>query len=193
MTTETSAPIWPASGDGIEQNAFEAWAKSQGMNMSKHPLHWLFLDGSTYAARQGWSAGLLHATTRALGPWNNFCGDLPPYDHALRSVFESGIQYAVNLLAKELGDPDYTPCDGTEEFDGDLGGTLMNIVSASLPVDADGERMFPRDVHAAIFHRDEMASAAQHLLEVGEFTRTDDTESAVRRLRAAVDRREDGA
>lgn len=79
-------------------------------------------------------------------PWADFNGELPDYDHPLRCVYESGIQYAVNLLAKELEVTDYTPCDGTEEFDGDLGGTMMNIVCASLPQWADGERMFPSDV-----------------------------------------------
>lgn len=43
---------------GGEQPAFEAWAKSQGYDMSEHPLHWLFLDPKTYAARQGWKGAL---------------------------------------------------------------------------------------------------------------------------------------
>lgn len=39
-----------------EQKAFEAWAKSQGLSMEQHPLHYLFLDPKTDAARDGWNA-----------------------------------------------------------------------------------------------------------------------------------------
>lgn len=40
--------------DGKEQNAFEAWAKGRRMDMDVHPLHWLFLNAKTNAARSGW-------------------------------------------------------------------------------------------------------------------------------------------
>jgi hypothetical protein len=85
-----------------------------------------------------------------LSPWQDFHGDLPDYDHPVRCVFESGIQYAVELLAKELKVDDWQPCDGTEEFDGDLGGTLMNIVLAAMPKDEHGDPMWPQDVRAAL-------------------------------------------
>ena len=48
----------PSSNDGLEQEAFEAFAKADKMEMQTHPLHWLFLDPKTYAARQGWKAAL---------------------------------------------------------------------------------------------------------------------------------------
>jgi len=92
-----------------------------------------------------------HAAMKALTePFKDFHGDLPDYDHPMRCVFESGIQYAVELLAKELGVEHWEVCDGTEEFDGDLGGTMVNIVCVSLPEDEHGDRMFPRDVHNAL-------------------------------------------
>ncbi|NDM57334.1 hypothetical protein, partial [Klebsiella pneumoniae] len=47
--------------DSKEQNAFEEWASKEGMNMERHPLHWLFLDAKTYSARQGWKAALKYA------------------------------------------------------------------------------------------------------------------------------------
>lgn len=90
------------------------------------------------------------AVREAAKPWADYHGDLPDYDHPLRPVFESGIQYAVELLAKQLGVADWTPCDGTEEFDGDLGGTLMNIVLAAMPEDAHGDPIWPRDLPAAL-------------------------------------------
>ena len=65
-----------------------------------------------------------------VAPWADFHGELPDYDHPLRCVFESGVQYAVELLAKELDVTDWQICEGTEEFDGDLGGTLMNSAPA---------------------------------------------------------------
>lgn len=83
---------------------------------------------------------------RLVEPWSSFHGELPEYDHPLRCVYESGIQYAVELLAKELGVAEWDVCDGTEEFDGDLGGTMMNIVCEALPKDKHGDRMWPSQV-----------------------------------------------
>jgi hypothetical protein len=48
----------PAVCDGKEQYAFEAWAKSQNFDMDEHPLHYLFLDAKTDAARQAWKAAI---------------------------------------------------------------------------------------------------------------------------------------
>jgi hypothetical protein len=48
----------PSICDGKEQDAFEQWAKVEQYDLSTHPLHWLFLDAKTYAARQGWKAAL---------------------------------------------------------------------------------------------------------------------------------------
>jgi len=38
--------------------AFERWAAAQRYEMQTHPLHWLFLNERTNAARQGWKAAL---------------------------------------------------------------------------------------------------------------------------------------
>lgn len=54
----------PKRCDGIEQPAFEEWARAQGYDMTEHPLHYLFLDAKTDAARQGRAAGLKHASDR---------------------------------------------------------------------------------------------------------------------------------
>lgn len=94
------------------------------------------------------TAGVSDAIRELTTPWANFHGDLPDYDHPLRCVFESGIQYAVELLAKELGVEHYTPCDGTEEFDGDLGGTLINIVAAAGSTDENEDYLHPRVLRA---------------------------------------------
>lgn len=48
----------PSVCDGKEQDAFEAWATGEKFDMQCHPLHWLFLNGETYAARQGWKAAI---------------------------------------------------------------------------------------------------------------------------------------
>lgn len=86
------------------------------------------------------------AVGKLVEPWADYDGDLPDYDHPLRPVYESGIEYAVQLLAKELGVDEWERCDGTEAFDGDLGGTLMNIVLAAMPRDKDGDPIHPRDL-----------------------------------------------
>lgn len=52
--------------DGIEQDAFEAWALTQGYDMHQHPMHYLFMAPKTDAARKGWKAGISHARSRAL-------------------------------------------------------------------------------------------------------------------------------
>lgn len=83
-------------------------------------------------------------------PWADHHGPLPEYDHPLACVFDSGVQYAVELLAKELGVEEYTPCEGTEEYDGDLGGTMMNIVLAAMPKDQHGDPIHPRDLKAPV-------------------------------------------
>lgn len=48
----------PSVCDGKEQEAFEAWAVSEHYNMQIHPLHYLFLNGETNAARQAWKAAI---------------------------------------------------------------------------------------------------------------------------------------
>lgn len=56
----SEVPGWtpPQACDGKEQYAFEAWAVSNSYDMNEHPLHYIFLDGKTNAARRGWSAAL---------------------------------------------------------------------------------------------------------------------------------------
>lgn len=50
--------------DGTEQDAFEEWAKSERYDMAQHPLHYIFLDERTSAARNAWRAGIRHAQKR---------------------------------------------------------------------------------------------------------------------------------
>lgn len=54
------APTVPTVCDGKEQEGFVSWAEGERMDMSEHPLHWLFLNEKTYAARQGWKAALAY-------------------------------------------------------------------------------------------------------------------------------------
>lgn len=54
----------PSICDGLEQEAFEAYAKGQGMNMTLHPLHYLFLAAPTSCARDAWKAGLSYCLER---------------------------------------------------------------------------------------------------------------------------------
>ncbi len=52
------APSVPDVCDGKEQDAFIAWANDERYDMSCHPLHFLFLNERTNAARQGWKAAI---------------------------------------------------------------------------------------------------------------------------------------
>ena len=47
-----------------DQQAFEAWAQGERYEMHQHPLHYLFMDPKTNAARQGWKAALQFARDR---------------------------------------------------------------------------------------------------------------------------------
>lgn len=51
-----------------EQEHFEAWAKSKRYEMSEHPLHYIFNDPKTDAARMGWNAALAYVREAALSP-----------------------------------------------------------------------------------------------------------------------------
>jgi len=48
----------PTVCDGKEQEAFEKWAAHNRFNLSEHPLHYMFLDSKTDAARQAWKGAL---------------------------------------------------------------------------------------------------------------------------------------
>lgn len=96
------------------------------------------------------ASGMVERLREAIEPYKDHHGPLPDFDSPVACVFDAGVQYAVELLAKELGVEDWTPCDGTEEYDGDLGGTLMNIVREAMPFDRHGERMWPSEVVASL-------------------------------------------
>jgi hypothetical protein len=86
----------------------------------------------------------------AVKPWQYCNGPVPDYDDPLHCVFVSGCEYAIRLLAKTLDVTEYDQCDGTEEFDGDLGGTLFNVVLAAMPKNADGDAMYLDEVREAL-------------------------------------------
>lgn len=48
----------PQACDGKEQYAFEAWASESRYDMHEHPMHYIFMDPKTNAARMGWNAAL---------------------------------------------------------------------------------------------------------------------------------------
>lgn len=52
--------------DGKEQEAFETWAKSKRYDMHEHPLHYLFLDPKTNAAREGWNEAIRYCHSQAV-------------------------------------------------------------------------------------------------------------------------------
>lgn len=54
----------PTVCDGKEQLAFEAYASSKGLDLSKHPLHYLFLDGKTNQVRSAWRECLVYVAAQ---------------------------------------------------------------------------------------------------------------------------------
>lgn len=57
----------PTPCDGKEQHAFEAWAKARGYDMTEHPLHYVFMDKETGAARMGWNAAIAYVNEQMKG------------------------------------------------------------------------------------------------------------------------------
>ncbi|WP_439398779.1 hypothetical protein ACRQ5Q_15340 [Bradyrhizobium sp. PMVTL-01] len=47
----------------MEHTEFEKWAASKKYDMHEHPLHYLFMDPKTNAARQGWKAALRYVSS----------------------------------------------------------------------------------------------------------------------------------
>lgn len=52
--------IAPCNG---EHSKFEEWAAAEKYDMQEHPIHYLFTDPKTYAARQGWKAALRYVSS----------------------------------------------------------------------------------------------------------------------------------
>ena len=66
MAEDAAKPVLAHVCDGKEQEAFEAWAKRADYEMREHPLHYIFLDEKTDAARAGWREGIRYAREYAL-------------------------------------------------------------------------------------------------------------------------------
>jgi len=71
-------------------------------------------------------------------------GDLIPASDA-RQSYEAGMDAAADKilgwLAKAVGGEDYTPVDGTEEWDGDVHGTVYAILKAGYVYDDEDGRV----------------------------------------------------
>lgn len=64
----------PTVCDGKEEAAFEDYARSEGLDLSQHPIHYLFLDGKTYQARSAWRECLVYVANQ-LRSGNNDTAD----------------------------------------------------------------------------------------------------------------------
>lgn len=47
--------------------------------------------------------------------------------------------FIIDTLAKALGVEEYEPCDGTETWDGDVAGTVYNILHAARVINDENE------------------------------------------------------
>jgi hypothetical protein len=65
MTTDREANI---QGLAADPSAFVRWACKAGYDMTSHPLHFLFLNERTAAARDGWKAAVAHYDALAAAP-----------------------------------------------------------------------------------------------------------------------------
>lgn len=58
----------PEVCDGKEQEAFEVYASRKGYDMAQHPLHYLFINDKTNAARQAWKAAISYCHEQVATP-----------------------------------------------------------------------------------------------------------------------------
>ena len=58
----------PIKGLEADPSAFVRWAEKAGYDMTCHPLHFLFLDQKTNAARMGWKAAVEHYNPQPAQP-----------------------------------------------------------------------------------------------------------------------------
>ncbi len=58
----------PEVCDGKEQEAFEVYASGKGYDMATHPLHYLFINDKTNAARRSWAAAISYCNSVATAP-----------------------------------------------------------------------------------------------------------------------------
>ncbi|QIQ66754.1 hypothetical protein goodold_70 [Pseudomonas phage goodold] len=72
LAVARSQPTVPDVCDGKEQDAFEEWARKEGLDTSCHPIHWLFLDAKTNSARNGWKAALRYVRAMLAAPSKEF-------------------------------------------------------------------------------------------------------------------------
>ena len=56
----------PTISDGKEQDAFRAWATTQGLDTNWHSEQQLFLNPRATAAREGWKAAIVYCRKQAL-------------------------------------------------------------------------------------------------------------------------------
>lgn len=64
-TPRVTVPVEVIAACEGEQERFEAWAKTARYDMSEHPLHYIFTDPVTNAARRGWNAALSYVRDAA--------------------------------------------------------------------------------------------------------------------------------
>lgn len=84
---------------------------------------------------------------RAYNEWSkagNPC-ELPTNAH-LERVFQSGIEYALNLLSGKMGVSEYQWGDGSESVDGDVEITIDNIFREAGLADENGDVYTPLEL-----------------------------------------------
>lgn len=64
-TPRVTVPVEVVAACKGEQEHFEAWAKLYRYDLSQHPLHYIFTDPKTDAARMGWKAALAYVRDAA--------------------------------------------------------------------------------------------------------------------------------
>lgn len=72
-----------------------------------------------------------NAVREACKPWKYGVGDPPDYGSPMMGPYSAGVTYAIQMLADLTGAKDYVGADGSESFEGDVRGTIMNVLKAA--------------------------------------------------------------
>ena len=113
------------------------------------------------------------------------------------ALFNNGVELVVNLLSGLVGNPEWHAADGSEDYDTDLGDTLVNILAAAGLYNKDETKFASLSREAALVEREKKLTALlwradhniEHLFQKGTFVEA--VCSLQDDIRAAVGTRQD--
>jgi hypothetical protein len=96
-------------------------------------------ENAALASTAGAGAG--DPVKEACKPWQYGVGDPPDYESPLTGPYSAGVTYAIQQLADLTEAGDYVSADGSETFENDVRGTILNVLKAANIYDDEEGRL----------------------------------------------------